>query len=121
MPTGVGRGRGASAPGCLSTWEQQSLLDQSPFSPRLSKQKVNEGKLGAAHVISLQVQVDEWKGRKSRCKNWLQLCVKAHSVAGTPAVVVGQKIAFDREGDEKFIVAGRDLARALGYATPKEQ
>ena len=82
------------------------------------KQKVNDGKLGAAHVIS---PVDGWKGRKSRCKNWSQLCVKAHSVAGTPAVVAGQNIAFDREGDEKFIVAGRDLARALGYATPKEQ
>ena len=36
-------------------------------------------------------------------------------------MVVGQNIAFDRVSDEKFLVAGRDLTRALGYATPKEQ
>ena len=36
-------------------------------------------------------------------------------------MVVGQHVAFDREGDETFLVAGRDLARALGFETPKEQ
>ena len=51
----------------------------------------------------------------------MQLCIKAHSVAGTPTVVVGQHVAFDRDSKERILVAGRDLAQALSYATVKEQ
>ena len=87
------------------------------------KSKINAGDLGVAHIASEvpAVVAESWDGRRKKCKNWLQMCIKAQNVASIDTQVVGQLVSFDRESDENILVAGIDLAQKLGYATVLEQ
>ena len=85
--------------------------------------KAKDGKLGAARVATevSPVPAQLADGSDTELKKWLQLCVKAENVAGTAVTVYGQYVSFSREGDENILVAGKDLARCLGYETPEDQ
>ena len=87
------------------------------------KAKASAGDLGVAHVASEmpQVEAQAWDGRRRKCKNWLQVCVKANSVTGNSTTVVGQLISFERDTNENILVAGVDLAQRLGFSTAREQ
>ena len=87
------------------------------------KAKASAGCLGVAHVAAEmpQVEAESWDGRRRKCKNWMQLCIKANSVAGNSTTVVGQLISFDRDSEEDILVAGVDLAQKLGFTTAYEQ
>ena len=87
------------------------------------KVMAKEGTLGAARVANevAPVEADAFNGAKVKMKKWMQLPVRAENVAGTLTTVVGQYVSFCRKSSENVLVAGRGLARALGYVDPEEQ
>ena len=86
--------------------------------------KAKDGLLGAARVATEmpRMPTDPWDGGKSKpLKNWMELAVTANNVAGQRTIVMGVYVAFVREGTERVLVAGKDLAHDLDYYSPLEQ
>ena len=85
--------------------------------------KATSGELGCARIASEVPKIlsDAWDGRKIPMKNWMQLTVTAYNTQGIQTICVGQYVSFGRAGDDEVLVAGKDLARALGFALPAEQ
>ena len=87
------------------------------------KNMAKNGTLGAARVANEvgAIEADLADAKKVKMKRWMQLPIRAENVAGTPTTVVGQYVSFIRNSKENVLVAGRGLARALGYVDPEEQ
>jgi hypothetical protein len=81
------------------------------------------GRLGAARVTNevAALKGNSFDGANVSLRNWMQPIVTAKNVAGTTTLVGGQYVAFVRQGEDNLLVAGKDLAHALGYCTPLDQ
>jgi len=90
---------------------------------RMLATKATKGLLGAARVASnvARLKGQTYAGTKKPFKNWIQMPIQAPNVRGTPTIVVGQYVSFVRSGDQDMLIAGKDLAYALGYLNPRKQ
>ena len=81
------------------------------------------GNLGCARLASEvpKVMAESWDGARVPMKNWIQVAVTADNVQGVQCICVGHFVSFGREGEHRVLVAGRELAHALGYLDPQQQ
>ena len=84
---------------------------------------IREGNLGAARIATeIRNQYgDGYNGKVEKMTNWVQLPLRADSVANTPTIVPATYISFCRECEEEVIIAGKDLCAALGFMHPAQQ
>ena len=85
--------------------------------------KAKNGELGCARIATEvpKILADSWDGRKVPMKNWMQVTVTANNVQSVQTICIGQYVCCGRAGEERVLVAGKDLARLLGFAHPSEQ
>lgn len=103
-------------PGSTCSFSTQGLYDKvAPLA--------KAGKLGAARIATEvpKITSNAWNGRKDSMGRWMQLTVTANNVTGTQTICIGQFVTFSRVGDAQILVAGKDLARSLGFEMPGDQ